>query len=63
VRRHNADAAEFMHCATALPSFGFSSDGELRRYVKALESTMRAVLEMALRTGRADVEQRPAMVG
>jgi hypothetical protein len=63
VRRHNADAAEFMHCATALPSFGFSSDGELRRYVKALESTMRAVLEMALRTGRLDVEQRPAMVG
>jgi hypothetical protein len=64
VRQQNADAAEFTHYATALPSFGFSNDIELRHYVKVLESTIRASFEWSL-TSRADApdRQRPAMVG
>src|SRR5262249_44722685 len=58
VRQQNADAAEFTHCATARPSFGFSKDIELRHYVKVLESTIRAALEWSLTT-RGDASDRP----
>lgn len=65
VRRYNADAAEFTHYATTLPSFGFSNDTELRRYVKVLESTMRAAYERALGAARdrAHERQRAFMAG
>jgi hypothetical protein len=58
VRRHNVDAAEFTQYATSLPSFGFSNDIELRRYVKVLESTMRATFEWTLRAAREEAHER-----
>jgi hypothetical protein len=65
VRQHNSDAAEFTRYATSLPSFGFSNDIELRRYVRVLESTVKAAFEWALRAAgdRVRVEEDTAMVG
>jgi hypothetical protein len=65
VRQQNSDAAEFTHYATSLPSFGIPNDIELRRYVRVLESTVRAAFEWALRAAgdRVRAEEHSAMVG
>jgi hypothetical protein len=56
----NAEIEEFARISQNVPSFGSAQDGDVRRYVGALESMIRTTLEWTLNSARYDEAGRLA---